>query len=125
MINGFQNETAPLTDRELSVLPEAVAVLKTAYGKDKAVYNDRLQRITGLSSARIRKLINHIRSNDLVPCLMASSKGYYIAETEEEILDYEESLRGRELAIRNIRHKIAEQRAARFSKPKPVQMSLF
>lgn len=115
MINGFTNETAPLSDRELDCIPVVENELKKAYGKDRAVYNDRLRELTGLSSARIRKVINHIRVNKIVPCLVASSKGYYIAETEQELIEYEESLRRREGAIREVRQAIADQRMIRYS----------
>ena len=37
---------------------------------------------------RIRKIINHIRLNGLVPGLMATSEGYYIATTPEELDEY-------------------------------------
>ena len=116
MINGFDKETAPLNDSELSELPKIVMALKRAYGKDNAIYNGYIRALCpGLSDARVRKIINYIRTNGLVPCLIASSNGYYVAETEEEILTYEDSLKGRELAIRQIRESIADQRKARFS----------
>ena len=116
MINGFSNETAPLSESELEAVPVIVSALKQAYGKDNALYNQQLcSLVDGLTSARLRKIINHIRQNGLVQCLIASSKGYYIAETEQEIRDYEESLLGRELAIREVRESIANQRNARFN----------
>ena len=115
MINGFSNETAPLTEKELACLPIVVTALKNAYGKANAIYNDNIRELCPeLTEARVRKIINHIRTNGLVSCLVASSKGYYVAESEQEILDYEESLLGRELAIRQIREKISDQRKARF-----------
>ena len=125
MISGFTNETAPLSDRELEALPTFVAILSRAVGKEHAVYNDALcDLIPGMSGARVRKIINHIRRNDLVPCLVASSKGYYVAETEDEILDFEESLRGRESAIREVRESIERQRRIRFT-PIGKQLTLF
>lgn len=119
MLPGFDTQTAPLSDAEREALPLLRQRLLQAYGKDGAVYNDELQRLTGLTSARIRKCINHLRTTEdkslSVPCLIAGSKGYYIAETEQEIKDYEQSLFGREMAIRQVRARIAEQRLARFS----------
>lgn len=110
------NETAPLSDKELEAVPVLVSVLKQAYGKENAIYNQRLcSLVPGLTSARLRKIINHIRQNGLVQCLIASSRGYYVAETEQEIKDYEESLLGREMAIREVRKSIEDQRMSRFS----------
>lgn len=115
MLNGFTTETAPITDAEREAMWKLKDRLLQAYGKENAVYNDELQRITGLSSARVRKCINILRTSGEVKCLLASSRGYYISENEEEIKAYEESLMGRELAIRQVRESIASQRLARFS----------
>ena len=45
-----------------------------------------------------------------MPGLIATSGGYFIAQTETELLDYEESLKGREDAIREVRLSIARQK---------------
>ena len=60
-------------------------------------------------SARIRKLINHIRVNGLVECLMATSNGYYITEDPWEMKRYIESLQGREDAICAVKEAMREQ----------------
>ena len=123
MIHGFDAETAPLNERELALVPAIVAMLRGALGEKNAVYNQQLCAIDPyLKSARVRKLINYIRCEGLVPCLIASSKGYYIAETELELLEYEDSLTNRATAIFEVRNKIAEQRRERFE---PKQLTLF
>ena len=114
MIQGFANETAPLCERDKAVIPDVVDALKRAVGKENAVYNDDLQELTGLKPSRVRKVINHIRNNNLVPCLVASSVGYYVAETEQEMVDYEESLRNRANAILAVCESIKIQRIQRF-----------
>ena len=114
MLNGFDKETAPLTDAEVAAMRILKPRLLQAVGKDNAVYNDELQRLTGLSPARIRKCINVLRTSGEIKCLLASSKGYYISDSEQEMKDYEESLLGRELAIRQVREAIADQRKLRF-----------
>ena len=123
MLNGFTTETAPLSYSEKNLIPPFVTFLENARGKDNAVTNRDLQALGyHLPSVRVRKIINHIRTNNLVPCLVASNKGYYIAETEQELLDYEESLTGRANEILRVRDKIAEQRMERYD---PKQLSLF
>ena len=106
MITGFEEQTKPLTDQEREVfLPPIIKGLRVKIGKDKAVTNRDIVR--GLKAnlnikigeARVRKMINHIRNNDIIPCLIATSKGYYIAETKDEMLDYIDSLYGRVEAI--------------------------
>lgn len=127
MITGFEELTEPLTEKEETVfLPPILRGLRAKIGREKAVTNKAI--ITGLkvnlgikiSEARVRKIINHIRCNDLVPCLVATSEGYYIAETEQELLDYEESLEGREDAIREVRLSIHRQRLNKYHKERTL-----
>ena len=116
MIKGFSNETSPLNDYELRVLlPVILAGLKDKQGKRNAVTNGYIigrlkQQGYRIDAARLRKVINHIRTNDLIPGLIATSEGYFLAEDEQELMDYEDSLRGREEAIKAVRLAIARQR---------------
>ena len=116
MIKGFNSETAPLTEYEENVLlPLVLRGLKTKIGKENAVTNRTIvQRLNiagyTVTEPRIRKLINHIRMTDLLPGLIATSGGYFLATSEAELLDYEESLIGREDAIKQVRLAIARQR---------------
>jgi hypothetical protein len=68
-------------------------------------------------------MIQFIRSNDLVVGLIATSKGYYVAKTVEEIEFWINSLKSRENAIRNIRER-AEQTVLEM-KSKQTQTQLF
>lgn len=127
MINGFQEQTEPLTEyEEQTLLPQLVRGLQLKVGKAMSVTNkaiiEGMNRNLGLkmTDARVRKLINHIRVHDLVPCLIATSQGYYIAESEQELRDYEESLLGREAAIRSVRLSIQRQRQRRYSQQKSL-----
>lgn len=116
MIKGFNSETAPLTEYEENVLlPLVLRGLKTKVGKENAVTNRTIvQRLNiagyTVTEPRIRKLINHIRTTDLLPGLIATSGGYFLATSEAELLDYEQSLIGREDAIKQVRLAIARQR---------------
>lgn len=121
MIQGFSEQTEPLTEyEEQTLLPQLVRGLRTKIGKSMSVTNkaiiEGMKKNLGLSisDARVRKLINHIRTKDLVPCLIATSSGYYIAESEQELKDYEESLLGREEAIRSVRLSIQRQRTLKY-----------
>ena len=116
MIEFCEKETAPLTDYERDILlPMMVRCLKRHVGKDNAVTNR--QMIDGLeakgfvvgSSARVRKLINRIRVDGLIECLMAGSVGYYITDDEAEMKGYIDSLKGREEAICAVRMAMEEQ----------------
>lgn len=114
MIYGFTKQTKPLTASEKEAVGIIVAVLSKAHGIKNAVRSPDLAIMCGLNTVRIRKVVNYIRTQGLVPCLIASSFGYYIAENAEEVIAYEESLRGRESAIRQVRERIEEQRVRKF-----------
>jgi len=122
MIKGF-SETDPLSDYELTtILPQIVRGLLRKVGKANAITNSAIVRgmkanlNLSITEARVRKIINHIRCHDLVPCLIATSNGYYIAESEQELQEYETSLLGREEAIRNVRLAIQRQRTRKFNR---------
>ena len=122
MIKGFDQETQPLNDYEMGVLlPLLVRGLRTKIGRENT-----LKGSYKLNDARVRKIINHIRTNDLIPGLIATSEGYFIAQSEAELLEYEESLKGREDAIRAVRLSIARQRRILYEqKREEKQSSLF
>lgn len=108
MINGFEDFTYELSDKEKRILPWFVNGLKVKIGKEKAVTNKemcagflRLGQI--VSEARARKIISHIRINGLVKNLIATSKGYYIEPDLERRRVYVESLNQRIRAIEAVR----------------------
>lgn len=115
MILGFEEETFELTDYETNVLtPVFVEILENRKGKKHSITSTRIIEIfkardIKIDQARIRKIIHHIRVKALVKNLMATSKGYYIAENEAEMRIYIESLRQREDSIREIRKSLLNQ----------------
>ena len=121
MIQGFDEQTEPLTEyEETQILPQIVRGLRQKIGKAMSVTNksivEGMKRNLGLkiTEPRVRKIINHIRIHDLVPCLIATSQGYYVAESEQELKDYEESLLGREEAIHSVRTSVQRQRIQKY-----------
>lgn len=115
MIHGFENETRPLNRYEQdTLLPIIIMGLTNKIGASHAVNNSHIcgsLRSKGydVTEARVRKIINHIRTHGLVKCLIASGKGYYRAENRQEVLAYIESLKGRENAIRAVRTAMEKQ----------------
>ena len=116
MLNGFTEETKPLTDYEkVTLLPIMIQGLMDKQGKHKAVKNwwiCKCLKSKGykITEARARKLINHIRINGMVIGLIATSDGYYIADSIDEINSYIISLKGREGAIKSVRVSLEKQR---------------
>ncbi len=115
MINGFTNETKPLSEYERDTLtPIIVRGLSMKIGKERAIKNSEIcakMRLQGyrIDNARLRKVINHIRVNALLPGVIATSEGYYIATTKEEMADYIASLESRESAIHEVSVALRKQ----------------
>lgn len=91
MIPTFEEQTAPLTDYELhTLLPIMIQGFKKKIGVENCVTNPEIckslkQKGFKISEPRVRKLVFYIRHNNLVPKLIASSKGYWIATNKKEI----------------------------------------
>lgn len=115
MLQGFEDYTAPLSEYEKdTLLPLFVTIFQQSVGADKAITNKTLVkhfRANGLklSDARTRKIINHIRIHNLVPRLVASSRGYYVTNSQDELDNFVASLLGREQAIRAVRVAMQKQ----------------
>lgn len=114
MIKNFERETSPLSDYERDELvPLVVQVLQHCKGKKFALSNKNfISRWGGgykLNPARFRKVVNHVRNKGLIKGLIATSKGYYIAQTRQELEDYIKSLQGREDAVKELRRSMAKQ----------------
>lgn len=114
MIRNFYRETDCLSKyEEEHVLPKIVSILQQCKGSSNALTNKMIIVKYGVAGtemeSRVRKVINFIRNNGIIPCLIATSKGYYIATDAKEITDYEDSLKGRESAIRRIRLSLHKQ----------------
>lgn len=105
MIKGFEKQTAPLNDYERdTLLPVIRSGLSTKIGAAKVISSTtiiRKMRDAGykLTDARLRKIISHIRTNNLIYGLVSTGKGYFVATKASEIDDCIESMRGRVAAI--------------------------
>src|SRR5690554_4241375 len=90
------------------LLPILIKSLKIKKGKANAVTNKQI--VHGLQSQGLKigerdvaMLINHIRTNDLIIGLVACpSNGYYITDSEQDFMKYEQSLLCREKSIRKV-----------------------
>jgi hypothetical protein len=113
MIKNFEEFTIELNQTEHRLIPMMVDRFKMKRGIEHIVTAEtmiaKIHEAFGvkLKDTRIRKMIQFIRVNNLVPGLIATSRGYYTAETIDEINEWIESLKARESAIRHIR-EVAE-----------------
>lgn len=116
MIQGFEEQTQPLNDYERdTLLPLITLGLKTKVGQGKAITGscivDAMKRAGyTLDAPRLRKIVNHIRNNDLLPGLVSTSKGYFVASTGKEIDECIISLTGCVEAIQGVINALKRQR---------------
>ena len=98
MIALFEEITYELTDYEEStLLPIVVRGLKSKNGKQNAITNKKIcQALTNIghkvNGPRLRKIIHHIRVEQLIVGLCCNSNGYYVTDSLEELNKYVESL---------------------------------
>jgi hypothetical protein len=115
MINGFDEYTFELTNEEKFVVETIVKRFNNLKGKRNIATGEQIRNgirnhlKIDFSESRIRKMIQYIRLNNLVLGLVATSRGYYVAETIDEIQQWVDSLKSRENAIREIREKAERQ----------------
>jgi hypothetical protein len=107
MIPGFEKYTHELTPEEIKWLPAIAKGLKRHKGKHQAITNK--QMVKGLRAAgfettgpRMRKMIRVIRLTGMVPRVIASSRGYYVAMNKPEYYKYIDGLKARANAIYSI-----------------------
>lgn len=108
MVRNFEEQTHELNEYELKILlPAMIAGLKYRKGSEMAITSSKaMKKLKALgykvSGPRWRKVINYIRINTIIPGLISTSKGYYIALKSEEVKDYMESLRERINSITSV-----------------------
>jgi hypothetical protein len=114
MITNFEELTVELTTEEKKLVPIIVDRFLKKPGRENMVSNpamiEGIDRTYGirLSEPRIRKIVQYIRINNLLPGLVGVSRGYFYTEDPEEIESWIESMKQRENAIASSR-KIAEE----------------
>lgn len=105
MIINFEEITYELNDEEKKILHLLINGFKN-YTQQNPIKEpeivSRFNERTGLklSGVRLRKLVNYIRSNGLLP-LVATSKGYFVSYDKEVIYSQIKSLRQRATSINN------------------------
>jgi len=98
MITLFEEITYELTEYEKeTLLPIIVKGLSKKHGKENAITNKKMcEALTKIgyeiNGPRLRKIIHHIRVEQLLVGLCSNSKGYYITKSLEELSKYVLSL---------------------------------
>ena len=117
MITNFENYTHELTDQELEILPIVIHGFR-AYKKNNPIkaelivkrmnqfLTDRGYEIR-LTGPRLRKLVNYIRSNSLLP-LIANAHGYFTTDCKQTIQEQIKSLQERANSIERCANGLKE-----------------
>lgn len=111
----FEPETSKLSEYEMDeLMPVMVKCLQNKVGKENAVSNrfmvEKMQEHGyDISEVRVRKIINFVRTNGIIECLIASNKGYYITKDKNEMKNYCHSLFQRQEAIEEVRLAMENQ----------------
>ena len=90
-----------LNEFELKCIDPIIKGLSNKIGKENAVSNnyiiDKMNKFgyIGLTPPRVRKIINHIRNNNLLMCVCANSKGYFLPKNMKELNDYMDTMEKR------------------------------
>lgn len=114
MIDDFP-ETEELSEHEkVRLLPLFIQGLSGHRSKSDAITAAKMMRGMkhrgyDITSARVRKIINHIRRHGLIPLLLASSEGYWVSDDKAEVEQYIKTLKQREEAIRVMRVSLQVQ----------------
>ena len=126
MVTNFEDITKELTSDELAI-SETVKDILLLHGPENqitgvsicAIVNVMYKRgaNTKLTGARLRKIVNHLRSNGILP-IIATQKGYYSSYDTETIQAQIRSLKERAAGIHS-----AAKGLSRFLTPD--QLSLF
>lgn len=142
MIKSFEAYTYKITyEEKWYILPRLIKILSLAIGNEKAITNNQILRDINITNPiytdssdvisqiksngpRIRHLIHVIRVNDIIPYLIATSKGYYISNDMDEVNDYIESLEDRVKSIANVLRALRKQVRKYDINKQPVQGTL-
>lgn len=94
-----------LSSAEIAQATYCAKILAKHVGPSKAITAGELVVLLEIKYKRaihmssVRKYINYIRISGMLKNLIAGSRGYYIADTPQQVLDYIKSLRHRAYTI--------------------------
>ena len=94
MIDGFEEYTKDLSDWELQVARKVWNYFNRIPGwsTNKQIRENLKQNGVNIDGSRFRKIMNWLHLHGHLPNLVASNKGYKIAESREELKKYIQSL---------------------------------
>ena len=116
MINTFEEYTFELTEYERETLqPMIIKGLKVRIGKENSITNKTICKALKdlrheITEPRLRKIIHSIRANNIIPLLLSTSKGYFVARDSKEVDDWIKSMEQRINSQKQVLNAIKKQR---------------
>ena len=116
MINTFEEYTFELTEYERETLqPMIIKGLKVRIGKENSITNKKICKALKdlrheITEPRLRKIIHSIRANNIIPLLLSTSKGYFVARDSKEVDDWIKSMEQRINSQKQVLNAIKKQR---------------
>jgi hypothetical protein len=108
MITNFEDITQDLTKEELVLLPIFVSAFANRTESNPIKSADIVDKMNAylvskaidmkITGVKVRKFVNHIRSNAILP-VIATSKGYYVSHDQYIIMTQMKSLNQRARSI--------------------------
>jgi len=129
MIPTFEEHTLPLSEYEKNVLlPLMIKGFKTKIGKENCITNPQIcetlkSKGYKVTQPRVRKIVFYIRNKNMIPKLIASSKGYWIATDRKEVTSWLDSVNSKISALEQTK-KYAENILSQWDNP-TTQTTLF
>jgi len=105
MIINFEEYTHKLTERECKAVPRVIKGLLNRKGKKLATKGAKIASILEsegygkFTDVRVRKIINFLQVEGIIRNIVATSNGYYIATTQQDLDEYRLSVKQRADAI--------------------------
>lgn len=116
MVTNFEQYTADVKDKEMPIVDYIVSRIKLNVGQNSQVTNAQIrkkileQKKVKIAEPKLRKFIQYIRQQNLVPMLCATQKGYYVAQSVQEFQAYtdtvEERINGMSYTLKVMREQI-------------------
>lgn len=77
------------------------------HGQKHALSRNALTELTGLDDRTVRREIETLRTKGIPICSNSQNKGYFLAETPEEVKHYVAETRHRAMKLLNLANKVA------------------
>jgi hypothetical protein len=122
MIPTFEEHTLPLSEYEKNVLlPLMIKGFKTKIGVQNCITNPQIcetlkNKGYKVTQPRVRKIVFYIRNKNMIPKLIASSKGYWIATDRKEVTSWLDSVNSKISALEQTK-KYAENILSQWDNP--------